>query len=108
MSNHYSTLIGVADVTDLARIMCFINGNLAKELGGLFEWNAKLWGRRYRGIPVLDDDAQVDRLRYIFANSVKENLVERPERWPGAHCARALTRSELRRGAWVDRSALYV
>ena len=107
MSNHYSMLVSVPDAATLADVMNFINGNIARELGRLYDWPGKFWDRPYADLEIVDDDKLVERLAYVFSNSVKEGAVDRPERWPGAHCVRALCHGELRQGAWVDRTAMY-
>lgn len=37
-----------------------------------------------------EDAAQIERLQYVLAQSVKEGLVERVRKWPGVHSAAAL------------------
>jgi hypothetical protein len=58
--------------------------------------------------PILVADAvdQIERLTYCLANSTKEHLVTRPERWPGAHAAKALCGSMTDRGMWINRTKL--
>ena len=108
LSNHYSLLLGVRSPEHLAAILCYINSNIARELGRTenSDWKEKFWGRRSRCILVLTDDDLRSRLRYLLANSTKEHLVKRPDRWPGAHCARPLCTGQQDTGAWVDRTEL--
>ena len=108
LSNHYSLLLGVRSPEHLATTLCYINGNIARELGRTenSDWKEKFWGRRSRCILVLTDDDLRSRLRYLLANSTKEHLVKRPDRWPGAHCARPLCTGQQDTGAWVDRTEL--
>jgi len=82
--------MGVTDAEHMANIMCFIAGNIARELGRPenSNWPGRFWERRYRPIPVTTDAAQLDRMRYISANGTKEGLVAHPCDWPGA-CASA-------------------
>ena len=49
---------------------------------------------------------KIERLTYCSANSTKEHLVTRPERWPGAHAAKALCGSMTDRGLWINRTKL--
>jgi hypothetical protein len=77
-------------------------------IGTLHDWREKFWARRYRAIVVSDEpDAQAERLAYVLAQGVKENLVERPHQWPGVHCAAALLAGTDLEGAWLDRTACY-
>ena len=108
LSNHGSLLVGVRDAVELAKLMEFIHGNIARELGRKeqSDWRGRFWGRRGRPILVLTDADLVSRLRYLLANSTKEGLVSHPSRWPGAHCARALCEGRAEHGAWVNRTKL--
>ncbi len=108
LSNHGSLLVGVRDAVQLARIMEFIHSNIARELGRKehSDWSGRFWGRRGRPILILTDEDLVDRMRYLLANSTKEDLVTRPTRWPGAHCAKALCEGRADVGVWVDRTEL--
>jgi REP element-mobilizing transposase RayT len=94
MSNHLHMLLGVTDAAQLAGFMRHALGNIAQEVGRHHRWSGRFWGRRYRSIVVADEPAQVARLAYIFGNGTKENLVERPEDWPGVTSARALAYGE--------------
>lgn len=108
MSSHYHLLAIPKDQEQLSRFMCFANGNLSREVGRLHGWSGTLWETRYRSIPVDNDEAaQVARLRYLLSQSIKEDLVERPEDWPGVHCAQALSEGRDLVGKWYDRTKLY-
>jgi hypothetical protein len=102
LSNHWHAMLSTLDGAQLADFMGFVNGNLAKELGSVHGWKGKLWGRRTRPIPILDEDAMIARLRYILAQGVKEGLVERPEQWPGATSTPWLLGDKLV-GTWICR-----
>jgi REP element-mobilizing transposase RayT len=106
LSNHYHLLLAPKSAAQQAAFMNYFNGNLAREAGRLHSWRDKFWGRRYRAIPVsYEPEAQVARLRYLLEQGCKENLVARPEDWPGATCLRALLTGESVRGLWRDRTA---
>jgi REP element-mobilizing transposase RayT len=108
MSNHYHLLLSPRDGEHLARFMQYLQTNLSKEIKIVQKWDGPVWGGRYQSIAVADeDDAQIARLRYLLAQGVKEDLVERVSDWPGVHCARALLEGEPIRGAWYDRSRLF-
>ena len=85
LSNHYHLLLRPRDASQLAAFMSHFNGNLAKEAGRLHRWRQKFWGRRYRAIPIsFEPEAQIDRLKYLLEQGCKENLVAKPQDWPGA------------------------
>jgi len=105
VSNHFHLLLEVDDARQLASFMCYLNSNLAREVGRLVDWPDKVWARRYQMIVISNEaDAQVARLRYVLAHGVKENLVERVFDWPGVHCARALVEGVPMVGTWFDRT----
>ena len=105
LSNHYHLLGRVADAQQLAEFMNYLNSNLAREAGRLARWREKFWGRRYQAVLVSDEEAaQVGRLSYLLAQSVKEGLVASPFDWPGVHCAHALAEGTTVSGHWHDRT----
>jgi hypothetical protein len=107
-STHAHFILSPSNAEQLARFMQFVNGNIAKETGRLHLWPERLWSRRYRSIVIADDQAALARLRYVLAHGAKEGLVDGgPSSWPGANCIAALTKGDLLRGTWFDRSAEY-
>ncbi len=108
LSNHAHLALSPDSPQQLAAFMDFVAGNIAREVGRLHDWREKFWARRYRSIIVSDEeDAQVARLVYILGQGVKEGLVERPQQWPGVHCAQALLDGVDLEGTWFDRTAQY-
>jgi hypothetical protein len=108
LSNHGSMLVGVRDAKHLADIMEYIHSNIARELGRKehSNWPGRFWGRRGTPILVLTNEDLVIRLKYLLANGTKEHLVKRPERWRGAHCAKAMCHGIVETGTWIDRTRL--
>ena len=59
--------------------MCFVNGNIAKEVIHLHDWQDHLWTQRYKHVLISHEtEAQVHRLRYVLRHGAKENLVAKP------------------------------
>jgi hypothetical protein len=104
MSTHWHALATVYDAERLAAFLQYMNGNIAKAVQDVHGWNGKVWGGRPRIIPVLDDAAAEDRLRYILAHGAKEGLVTSPHEWPGVSSVRALALGEQLVGVWQDRA----
>ena len=102
LSNHMQGLVSSDDGESLSRFIGYLKSNIARKVGRKVRFREKFWGRRARLIPVLDELAQVVRLKYILSQSVQEGLVPRPELWPGVHCVLALTRGIPLRGAWFN------
>ena len=112
MSNHFHLLLGVVSALQMSRFVGFVKGNIAKELGRLYDWREHFWGRRYHSAPVGNsrdsDETQIARLMYILANGCKEGLVASPLDWPGASSAKALYHGEqIMKGTWYDRTAQF-
>lgn len=108
LSNHLHWLIGVSDVRELAGFMGYVKSNIAREAGRIVDWPEKFWGRRYRAIPISNEEAAlVGRLRYVLSHGVKENLVLRCRDWPGIQCIDALTEGQPLEGIWQDRTREY-
>src|SRR3954470_12395163 len=77
----------------------------AREVPRLTGWTGKIWEKRYQPIPISDEEeAQVERFRYVLGHGVKENLVAHLREWPGLHCIRQLADGEPLTGTWYDRT----
>ncbi|HXO22014.1 MAG TPA: transposase [Thermoanaerobaculia bacterium] len=108
LSNHFHLLLVVPDAQRLASFMCFVNSNLAREVGRMAKWRDKFWARRYQAIVVSQEEgAQVGRLKYLLSHGCKEGLVARPHDWPGVHGIHALLEGEPLVGHWFDRTQEY-
>jgi REP element-mobilizing transposase RayT len=102
-SNHYHLLIRVPDAKRMADFMGYFQGNAAREVARLRKWRDKVWSRRYEAIVISDEPAaQVDRLRYVLANGVKEGLVARVEDWPGISLVKSVLSGEPVLGTWFN------
>jgi hypothetical protein len=98
-------LISADEADPISKFMCYVNGNLSREICRVHKWGDKLWSRRYQGIVVSDETkAQQDRLRYVLSHGAKEFLVDRPQDWPGVHCVNALRFNGELHGFWFDRT----
>jgi len=104
-ANHFHLVLRVESTRQMALFMGHFNSNLAREAGRLTHWREKFWGRRYQAIPISEEEeAQVERLRYVLAHGVKEGLVEHLRDWPGVSAVRALLEEEPLQGFWFDRT----
>ena len=110
LSNHYHLLVVPESEKQLAEFMQFVNSNIARQLGRLHRWKEHFWSRPYQAIPVSDEPkAQIERLRYILEQGVKEGLVERPSDWPGVQSVNELAHGRPRfYGVWHERTAEYL
>jgi len=109
LSNHIHLLLWVPNQWHLSKLMEHFAGNAAREVNRLQDWKGSLWERRYTGIYVTEQPAaQIERLSYLLAQGLKEDLVEQVEDWPGIHFGRYLLEGRsLIAGKWVDRTRKY-
>jgi REP element-mobilizing transposase RayT len=106
MSNHLHMILAPRDVESLAKFMNYVDGNLAREAGRLYDWHDKFWAKRYAAIPIIDDESLLGRVHYLLSQGCKEGLVARPGDWPGVNCVKALVDGDKLVGTWVDRTKM--
>ncbi len=107
MSNHYAMIVTVPNATTMADFMCLVNQQISLEVGHLHDWKGPMWQDRYHAIPIDDEASEVERLRYLLSNGVKEFAVSRVAEWPGVQSDAALLGRGKLKGEWVDRTALH-
>ncbi len=100
LSNHGHLAIS-GDHRQLAAYVGFIKRELSRRWGPIIGWRG-LFEEGYHATAVITPQAEQRCLKYILAQSVKEGLVERPDAWPGFHCAAALTTGEPIEGEWFN------
>jgi hypothetical protein len=78
----------VEDAQQISGFMRDVKSKLAREVNRLTRWQGHVFERRYDMAVVTEEEgAQIERLAYVLANGVKENLVERVRDWPGVQPA---------------------
>jgi len=108
LSSHLHILAVVEDAQQIAGFMRDVKSKLAREVNRLTGWQGHVFERRYDLAVVTEEErAQIERLSYILANGVKENLVERVRDWPGVQSGRALLDGEPLAGHWFERTREY-
>jgi putative transposase len=108
LSNHLHILAIPESAKQLAAFMRDLKSKLARETNRLTGWSGPVFDRRYEMTVVTGEEAaQVERLVYVLANSVKEGLVEHVREWPGVHSAAALIDGTPLVGHWFDRTREY-
>jgi REP-associated tyrosine transposase len=108
LSSHFHILAVAEDARQISGFMRDVKSKLAREVNRLTRWQGHVFERRYDMAVVTDEEgAQIERLAYILANGVKENLVERVRDWPGVQSSRALLDGEPMTGHWFERTREY-
>jgi REP-associated tyrosine transposase len=105
LSNHLHLLLIADDARQVADFMRYVGSNLAREVNRLTGWSGPVFQNRYSMIVVTEEEAaQVERFKYVLAQSCKENLVEKLRDWPGISSVRALVDGDPLVGHWFDRT----
>lgn len=109
LSNHFHLLMSVLSARQMSRFTGYFKGNVAKELGRLYDWRERFWGSRYHHTELgSSEEDQIQTFLYILKNGCKENLVGSPLEWPGVSSAQALYDGKTTmEGIWYDRTAQY-
>jgi REP element-mobilizing transposase RayT len=107
VSNHFHILASSPSTKEISDFMCLAKSCIARKVGPLNNWHGKFWEHRFDSIEVLDDEAQLRRLRYIVTHGAKEGLVEKSEQWPGVHSVFALRDGVPLKGIWRDQTKEY-
>jgi REP element-mobilizing transposase RayT len=89
-SNHFHAMVRAPSAIAMSQFLQRLQSNIAVKVGRLVGWRGRFFARRYSAEPIVDEEAQVERLTYILSHGVKEGLVSRCQQWPGLSCAQAL------------------
>jgi REP element-mobilizing transposase RayT len=82
LSNHFHLFLSDPR-GELARFMCYFQGNVAKAVNKVLNRNGKFWSREYDDVIVDGEDEFWDRYSYTMLNAVKSGLVATPAQWKG-------------------------
>jgi REP element-mobilizing transposase RayT len=80
MDTHYHLVVD-GSVT-IARGMQLLNGGYARAFNARHGRRGSLFEQRYTDTPMRDEDHLVATIRYLWANPVRADMVERIEDWP--------------------------
>jgi REP element-mobilizing transposase RayT len=89
-SNHFHAMVRAPSAVAMSKFMQQLQSNIAIKVGRLVDWRGRFFARRYSAEPIVDEEAQVERLIYIMSHGVKEGLVSEVKKWPGLSSVRAL------------------
>lgn len=100
LSNHAHLLLQ-GEPYEIPAFIAFVEREISRRWGRLIGWRERMF-QKYQSTALPTDASQHRALEYVLAQSAKEHLVVSPLRWPGAHCAKDLTKSRTRRGVWFN------
>ncbi len=102
MSNHMHLMLQGAS-HEVPNFVGFIKREISRRWGGNenVRWPGTMW-HEYLATALPTEQSQEKCFEYILSQGVKENLVERPQDWPGVNTARAVMGSGQLEGKWFD------
>jgi len=101
LSNHMHLVVR-APRGNLPSFMQYLMTNISKKVGKLVGWRGSFWERRYSAQPILDDDALLEKVTYVFSHGPKEGLVRRCREWPGLSCLPFMFDGKPRTFQWFN------
>lgn len=106
MSNHIHLMVsGRGD--EVSSFVGFIKREISRRLGQRYNLPGSFWHQRFVATALPTEEGQLKCLQYILGQGVKEDLVERPEHWPGLHCANHLMTGTRIKAEWFNATAYY-
>ena len=105
MSNHIHAL-AQAPAEAMAKFFGYVLGQIARRVNKLRGRRGKFWHRRFSCEQIVEDEANFERLEYLFLNPVKAGLCERAEDWVGFSTLPETLGAEPRTYEHVDKTAL--
>jgi hypothetical protein len=100
LSNHGHLALS-GNHQQLAAYVGFVKRELSRRWGPVVGWRG-IFEDGYQATAIITPEAQRRCLKYIMAQSAKENITSRPEEWPGFHCAASLVSGEPIDGEWFN------
>ena len=100
MSTHWHLLAAFPDLRIKARVMRFLNGEIARRINRLRGRTGPLFARRHQAIQVLSDAHALDRIKYLLSQGTKAFVVRHPAEDPFACANAALLLGRPLRGRW--------
>ncbi|MBT6180231.1 MAG: hypothetical protein HOI23_23520 [Deltaproteobacteria bacterium] len=106
MSNHIHLMVSGYG-HDVSGFVGFIKREISRRLGQRYKLPGTFWHQRFVATALPTEESQVKCLKYILSQGVKEDLVERPEHWPGLHCARHMMTGAQIKAEWLDATSYH-
>lgn len=104
MSNHMH-LIASGPTSQVPAFVGFIKREISRRWNRheSNDWNAPMW-QQYVHSALPTAASQIQALKYVLSQGTKENLVLRPEDWPGVLCIHQLAYGTATQGTWLNAS----
>jgi REP element-mobilizing transposase RayT len=106
MSNHIHLMVSGRG-NEVSSFVGFIKREISRRLGQRYKLPGTFWHQRFVATALPTKESQVKCLKYILSQGAKEDLVERPEHWPGLHCAKHLITGARIGAEWLDATSYH-
>jgi hypothetical protein len=106
MGNHYHAIAVLEGSAEQLSAFCgYMDGELASLFNRLTgKAHHKFWSSRFDAKPILDAEAVLEKIVYIYLNPVLAYLVERAEQWEGASSLSQFLDEKPRFYQWISSS----
>ena len=95
MSNHYHLLASAQGPRELGKFLELFHSALGRMVNFTTGRRGRMWQRRASVVRVSDEPyTQIQRVRYILSNGVKETGLKHPSHWTGPHVAHYFANGE--------------
>ncbi|MFP6664129.1 MAG: hypothetical protein VCC00_08025 [Deltaproteobacteria bacterium] len=101
LSNHAHLLVR-GPPKQIPFFIGFLKREVSRRLSKVLGWSDGIFRRGYNPTALLSPQSQRNAQTYVLSQGVKENLVQRPQQWPGTHSAKELSTGKPRYGIWFD------
>ena len=104
--NHFHCIfsLGPDQVRNASLFLRYFHGLTAKQLNIHYKRKGRVWSSRGRIIPIVDQDALIERLLYAATNVVKDGLVEKTSHWPGCSTYEQMAHGTRQTFTYFDRT----
>ena len=104
LSNHFHMMVQGAN-PDFSCFVGFIKREISKRIGIHHDLSGTFWGGRFDDTALPTENSTVDCLIYLLSQGPKEDLVERPQDWPGMQGVNHLMFGQKMQGIWFNGTA---
>jgi len=105
--NHLHCVFSLApdQIGNASLFLRYFHGQLAKQINIHLNRKGHVWSSRAHVIPIVDQNALIERLLYAVTNVVKDGMVESISQWPGFSTYDQLAHGKRQTFTYLDRTA---
>ena len=103
MSNHLHMMLQ-GEPKEIVEFVRDVKREITERCKRLYDktWTGSLWHDVYLATALPSHESQLACFRYILSHGAKEELVAKPQDWPGIHSAKQLLRGSTLKGEWFE------